>query len=140
MTTDRFELVVTDHVKRTSINWLLAMQNEYGQEMGLKCFDVMRATFGEDLVGAVMFGLLSGQKSDMITIRLSNPRIYRKIEAIKEVRAITGFGLKEAKDAVEAAEWKDVSLVISTNYQSLDHRSKLETSISSLESAGFTVT
>jgi ribosomal protein L7/L12 len=38
----------------------------------------------------------------------------RKINAIKEMRAASGMGLKEAKDAVEAYQWKYKPLTIPT--------------------------
>jgi ribosomal protein L7/L12 len=130
---------VTDRVRRASINWVLAMQKSYGQEMGLKCFDVMRETFGEDLCGAVLFGIMEGARSDAITIRTTTDNLTRKIEAIKEIRHISGMGLKEAKDAVEGACFKEVVVPLSYDMLKQENSYKLDQSIRVLEQVGVTV-
>jgi len=130
---------ITDRVRRASINWVLAMQKSYGQEMGLKCFDVMRETFGEDLCGAVLFGIMEGARSDAITIRTTTDNLTRKIEAIKEIRHISGMGLKEAKDAVEGACFKEVVVPLSYDMLKQENSYKLDQSIRVLEQVGVTV-
>ena len=130
---------VTDRIRRASINWVLAMQKDLGQEVGMKCFDVMRETFGEELCGAVLFGIMEGVRGDQITIRTSTQRLDRKIEAIKEVRHISGWGLKEAKDAVEDACFKDVVVTLSYDMLREENGHKLDNSIRVLEQIGVTV-
>lgn len=130
---------VTDRVRRTSINWVLAMQKAYGQEVGIKCFDVMRETFGEDLCGAVLFGIMEGVRGDHITIRTSTDNLVRKIEAIKEIRHISGWGLKEAKDAVEDACFKEVTIPLTYEMLQDEGQNRLDNSIRVLEIAGVTV-
>lgn len=130
---------ITDRVRRASINWVLAMQNAYGQETGMKCFDVMRESFGEDLCGAVLFGIMEGVRSDQIVIRTTTDKLSRKIEAIKEVRHISGWGLKEAKDAVEDACFKDVTVSLSYDMLKQENSYKLDQSIRVLEQVGITV-
>lgn len=130
---------VTDQVRRASINWVLSMQKAYGQEVGMKCFDVMRETFGEDLCGAVLFGIMEGVRNDHITIRTDPVNFTRKIEAIKEVRYISGMGLKEAKDAVEDSCFKDVTFPLSWEMLRDEGRNKLENSIRVLEMIGVKV-
>ena len=131
---------VTDRVRRTSINWVLSMQKAYGQEVGLKCFDVMRQTFGEDLVGAVLFGIMEGHtRTNEVTIKWNGTPDRRVIEAIKEVRYLTGMGLKEAKDVVDAALVRDSTFPLSFEMQQSDNADKLERSIHNIEQAGFTV-
>jgi hypothetical protein len=115
------------------------MQKSYGQEMGLKCFDVMRETFGEDLCGAVLFGIMEGARSDAITIRTTTDNLTRKIEAIKEIRHISGMGLKEAKDAVEGACFKEVVVPLSYDMLKQENSYKLDQSIRVLEQVGVTV-
>lgn len=129
---------ITDRVRRTSINWVLTMQKEYGQEMGLRCFDAMRAAFGEDLVGAVMFGILSGVRGETLTLSVRDPN-YRKIESIKTVRHLTGLGLKEAKDIVEAAVFKPVTVSVIATFLEPDNDRQLENAIRELENAGMMV-
>ena len=129
---------ITDRVRRASINWVLAMQSAYGQETGMKCFDVMRESFGEDLCGAVLFGIMEGVRGDQLSIRISDPN-YRKIEAIKEVRHLSGMGLKESKDAVEDACFKDVTVSLSYDMLKQENSHKLDQSIRVLEQVGVTV-
>ena len=131
---------VTERVRRTSINWVLAMQKEYGQEMGLKCFDIMRQTFGEDLVGAVLFGIMEGKnRSNEVTIKWNGDPNRRVIETIKEIRFLTGFGLKEAKDVVDAALTRESTFVLSYDMQKPEHSDRLERSIQTIEQCGFVV-
>ena len=130
---------ITDRVRRASINWVLAMQSAYGQETGMKCFDVMRESFGEDLCGAVLFGIMEGVRGDQIIIRTTTDKLSRKIEAIKEVRHISGWGLKESKDAVEDACFKDVTVSLSDDMLKQENSHKLDQSIRVLEQVGVTV-
>jgi ribosomal protein L7/L12 len=130
---------ITDNVRRTTISWVLSMQKAYGQEMGLKCFDVIRETFGEDLVGSVLFGIMEGRKGDTITIRTTTHNLSRKIEAIKEVRYLSGYGLKEAKDAVEDACYKEVVVPLKPEMLDQENDILLSRSIRTLEEAGVTV-
>lgn len=132
---------ITDRVRRQTIGWVQVMQSEYGQSMGLKCFDVIRQTFGEDLCGAVLFGILSGHSyGDKLTITTAiNQPVTRKIEAIKTVRHITGMGLKEAKDAVEASEFSNVDILLSWEYRKPEHAGELERHVKDLERCGLTV-
>lgn len=130
--------IITDNVRRASINWVLAMQREYGSDVGMKCFDVMRETFGEELCGAVMFGLMSGQRGDSLVLKVKDPD-YRKIESIKSVRFLTGIGLKEAKDLVEEAVWKPVSIQLSPKFLEAENDHILTAEIRSLENSGMSV-
>ena len=70
----------------------------------------LETTFGVSAAAPVMMGAASGaaagvaaeeEKSTLDVILKSAGE--QKIQVIKEVRAITGLGLKEAKDLVEAA-------------------------------------
>ena len=127
----------TDRSVRSTIMWLKAMQREHGTDVGMKCFDTMRAVFGEDMVGAVTFGLMDGWRGgSSVTIRGD---AHSKIEAIKMVRSLTGYGLKEAKDAVEAALWRDVDIVIKPELQEPDNYKILERDLETLEKTGLAV-
>ncbi len=130
---------VTDAVRRASINWVLAMQKAYGQETGMKCFDVMRETFGDELSGAVMFGIMEGRRGDQIVIRSKTADLTRKIEAIKEVRHISGMGLKEAKDAVENSVWDEVVIPLSYDMMKESNQHILDNAIANLDRCGVTV-
>ena len=131
---------ITDPVRRASVNWILAMQKQYGQEMGLKCFDVMRQTFGEDLVGAVMFGILSGKNfHSEITIRWNGDPNRRVIEAIKEIRHITGMGLREAKDVVDKALDSNSTFPLSFEMRKDENTNVLDRALRNIEAAGFDI-
>lgn len=131
---------ITDRVRRQTIAWVQTMQREYGQDMGMKCFDVIRETFGEDLCGAVLFGLMEGKSHDTLSIFTSiNQSVNRKIEAIKIVRTLTGWGLKEAKDAVEACEYRSVDLDISWELRKVENQDKVERYVRELEMCGVSV-
>lgn len=68
------------------------------------------------------------------TLRVETTASRKKIEAIKEVRAVTGWGLKEAKDLVEAAEQESgVVLPAEFNYDTVLKLSK------GLENTGYKV-
>lgn len=117
--------------------WLKSMQREHGTDVGMKCFDTMRAVFGEDMVGAVTFGLMDGFRGgDTVTI---SGDALQKIEAIKMVRSLTGMGLKEAKDAVEAAAWRNVDIVILPGLQQPENYKSLERDLETLEKTGLRV-
>lgn len=105
-------LEITQKVRRASISWLLTMQEEYGNEVAMKCYDVMREGFGEDLAGAVLFGIMTNNHGDTLRIRWVTNTINDKIRAIKAVRAISGLGLGEAKNLVEAAASDEMQVKI----------------------------
>ena len=109
------DLVVTDRIRRATISWVIAMRKDAGQEMGMKCFDVLKETFGPDLVDAVWFGLLTGEKGDSLTLTKNKScSDVQKIVCIKEIRSLTYCGLKEAKDIFEDVwdEGKTVDITI----------------------------
>ena len=128
----------TERSIRSTVMWLKAMQREYGTDVGMKCFDTMRTVFGEDMVGAVTFGLMDGFRGGGDTVTIRGSANY-KIEAIKLVRTISGCGLKEAKDAVEAADWRDVDVKLLPNFCDPENYSVLERHLQELERTGVAV-
>lgn len=131
------EMVVTEKIRRASINWLLTIQQESGNEVAMKCYDVMREGFGEDLAGAVLFGLMSGDHGGTIFIRWARPGygLDNKINAIKAVRHLTGLGLGEAKTVVECCSDVDAKLIIKEEIT----RGEIDSNIQILEDAGLIV-
>ncbi len=69
----------------------------------------LETTFGVSAAAPVVMGMASGGASAAAEEEKSTLDVIlkaageQKIQVIKEVRAITGLGLKEAKDLVEAA-------------------------------------
>ena len=111
---------ITESVRRATLGWVVTMRKAYGQEIGMKCFDVLRESFGEDLVSSVIFGLLKDDcpYGETITLSLDRHRGFispQKINCIKEVRSLTGLGVKESKDIIEDVfAGRDVSITIDT--------------------------
>ena len=81
---------------------------------------------------------MEGRRGDQLSIKVSDPD-YRKIEAIKEIRHLSGMGLKEAKDAVEDAVWKEVSIPLSHEMLKEENQYKIDAAIATLERCGITV-
>ena len=95
---------------KTGANFLLAMQKSYGTEKGLELWDSMRTAMGDDLAGSIFFGILSGTINGPVKVRLMpnknySPYFYKKIEGIKALRTVTGWGLKDSKDFIESMEF-----------------------------------
>jgi len=74
-----------------------SLSEVYGSSEGLAVWDKIRSHLSEQMASDIFLGMLMGP-SQLTIIRIG----HYKIEAIKEVRAFTGMGLKEAKDFVEA--------------------------------------
>ena len=70
-----------------------------GDQVGRQCGGTRRGGGGR---GAPAAGAAKAEEQTEFTVVLANAG-DKKINVIKEVRAITGLGLKEAKDLVEAA-------------------------------------
>lgn len=81
----------------STVNWVKTMHADLGQEMGMKCFDVIRETYGDELAGAVLFSLMDANPRAKLTLK-SITFSFDRIGVIKCIRAISGLGLKESKD------------------------------------------
>jgi hypothetical protein len=87
---------------RSGIDFLAALGEHYGNDRAMELWDGIRSTVGEDLAGAIFMAMLTGEVTRTVLVKLVQPDINMKIDAIKQVRSVTGMGLKEAKDFVEA--------------------------------------
>ena len=67
--------------------------------------------------------MIKGEVSGPMRIKRGAAKQYLKINAIKEIRAVTGFGLKEAKDVTDTADSGETA-VIQGNF-TIDQRQKL---------------
>jgi hypothetical protein len=88
-----------------SVDFLVSMQEYYGTDRALAVWDNMRNILGEDLAGDVFFKILSGDKT---TVNIENYKIESdrsQILAIRAVRAITGFDLKQGKEFVDSLDF-----------------------------------
>ena len=85
-------------------NLLRDITKYYGDEQGMVMWRSLKEGMGEDLQNAVLLGLLRGIKYDL-KIRTHAPKEGRMfINAIKSVRHVTGYGLKDAKDFMDQVE------------------------------------
>ncbi|MBI2026937.1 MAG: 50S ribosomal protein L7/L12 [Deltaproteobacteria bacterium] len=88
---------VVDYVKNMSVLELSGLVKE------------LETTFGVSAAAPIMMGSMAGAASAAPVEEKTTADVFlasageQKIQVIKEVRAITGLGLKEAKDLVEGA-------------------------------------
>jgi hypothetical protein len=95
------EMSMKTPLDELSVRFLRQVKADMGPEMCTRSMRVLRDVLGTDWAGRVVLDVLSdtyGGGNRFIIERIGD----KKIEAIKEVRAFTGVGLKEAKDLVEA--------------------------------------
>lgn len=92
-----------EEVITSGINFMRSITEAYGSEEGLKLWDAIANTMDPDLRGQILFSMLTGDVPGRIRIIRVHPNsVHQKVQQIKAVRAATGWGLKEAKDAVDA--------------------------------------
>lgn len=94
-------------IMEASVDYMRVLLDEYGDDLGRERVNALFEAVHPDLAGEVMMYLLTQGSQYRVKIGIDHSvplDMRRKINAIKEVRAYTGMGLKEAKDAVEAAE------------------------------------
>lgn len=96
-----------------------AAKEELGEELGDKRVCAMFNAFDPSLQRQMFMELLMGHSGGTMRVRLVDNNTRNKIGAIKAVRSVTGFGLKEAKDVVDDAD-KHVS-VIDGNWSTEDY-------------------
>lgn len=89
----------------TAIEFLRVAGHELGTEFGQEKVNAMLDAFDPELKAQVFMHLLVGEYSYALRIQ-TKPSVYyqNKIEAIKAIRSVTGFGLKESKDITDAAD------------------------------------
>ena len=84
-------------VVRSARYFIKSLCETYGHDRGMAVWDQIRAVLGDQAASDIFLGMLT-QEYHTVSITRIGPY---KIEAIKLVRHITGYGLKEAKDFVE---------------------------------------
>ena len=96
-----------------------AAKEELGEELGDERVCAMFDAFDPSLQRQMFMELLMGHSGGTMRIQLVDNTTRNKIGAIKAVRSVTGFGLKEAKDVVDDAD-NHVS-VIDGNWSTEDY-------------------
>lgn len=81
-----------------------AAKEELGDELGDERVCAMFDAFDPSLQRQMFMELLMGHSGGTMRVRLVDNNTRNKIGAIKAVRTVTRFGLKEAKDVVDAAD------------------------------------
>ena len=86
-----------------ALNFIRLAREEEG-DMGAARVYAMMDAFDPDLRDEIMLRLIINDTTGPIRIVLQHEGIRQKITAIKEVRSMTRFGLKEAKDVLDLAD------------------------------------
>ena len=95
---------ITDRIRKATIHWISTIRRDAGEEVALKCLEVMREVVSSDLVDSVWLGILTGERGDRLVISRNHNKPLMKINAIREIRCLTKNGLREVKDLVESME------------------------------------
>ena len=86
-----------------ALNFIRLAREEEG-DMGAARVYAMMDAFDPDLRDEIMLRLIINDTTGPIRIVMQHEGIKKKINAIKEVRSMTRFGLKEAKDVLDLAD------------------------------------
>ena len=92
----------SDQLTTLALDFIRAAREEAG-DFGAERVYAMMDAFDPELRDELMFRLITGEMSGNIRIRRDNSKDARIIEAIKSIRVMSGFGLKESKDVTDAA-------------------------------------
>lgn len=99
-------------VVRSARSFIRTLCETYGSEQGMAVWDHIRKGLGEQIASDIFLGMLTGQ-GDIRVISIG-PSF---IEAIKEVRGLTGWGLKEAKDFCDAVRDSGPQVIDSSQFR-----------------------
>lgn len=127
-----------------SIQFLKEIKRHYTRDTAVDVMDALSSILGKDWKGRVIFNLVNDTYTDIHSFRIMrNPLVsnYQKITAIKCVRALTGEGLTESKQLVEAAEfrWQTVKLMRSGVLNDYDWNKRIYEHMAEIRNCGFNV-
>ena len=86
-----------------ALNFIRLAREEAG-DMGAARVYAMMDAFDPDLRDEIMLRLIINDTTGPIRIVMQHEGIKQKITAIKEIRGVTRFGLKETKDITDLAD------------------------------------
>lgn len=112
-----FEYKPNIKVVRAARVFIRSICDEYGEARGLEFWDNIRKNLGEDIAGDIFFGMISDAGRGEVLVRTIGPN---KINAIKEIRTLTGWGLKEAKDFADDVEANGPKMLRAPDYVDYD--------------------
>lgn len=113
---DEFHYHPDMRVVRSARSFIQSLCEVYGAKQGMAIWDTIRSNLGEDIASDIFLGMLIGSAD----VTLFSVPLDMKINAIKEVRAFTGFGLKEAKDFVEEVTNNHKHMTVDTSGKTID--------------------
>jgi ribosomal protein L7/L12 len=82
----------------------IRLAREEEDDMGAARVYAMMDAFDPDLRDEIMLRLIINDTTGPIRIVMQHEGIKQKINAIKELRSVTRFGLREAKDVLDLAD------------------------------------
>lgn len=109
-----------EEIIQSSIIFIRAITDAYGHEEGMRLWETISSTIDADIKGQVFFCMLTGNYDGMIIVRGYDVNCNNIVGMIKAVRASSGMGLKEAKDAVDLLRANHTPIRIKCK---LEHRS-----------------
>lgn len=128
-----------------SAHFLRAIKQHYTRDTAVDVMEALSPILGKDWKGRVIFGIMANKYKNIRNLRIIknvNDGVVQKINAIKEVRMLTGIGLTEAKNLVETAYYQPMDVLMKTppqDFTSQDWDRQIQTSITVLRNAGFSV-
>jgi hypothetical protein len=107
----------------SSLDMIRALNDLYGAELANELWGKLGETLGDEIKLKVFTLMLTGELPGG-TVRICGPIDWgyttgsgaQKVAGIKAIRAYTGMGLKEAKDAIEAAAETNGYYTLKSNY------------------------
>lgn len=92
----------SNKITTLALEFIRTAREEAG-DLGADRVYAMIDAFDPELRDELMFRLITGEMTGNIRVRRDNSKDARIIEAIKSIRVMSGFGLKESKDVTDAA-------------------------------------
>jgi len=106
-----------------AMDFVRAAKEELGDELGDEHIERMFNAFDPSLQRQLFMEMLMGHTGGVMRVKLVNSSNSKKIEAIKAIRGVTRFGLREAKDVADTA---DQGIGVIEGSWSSDHYNQLK--------------
>lgn len=87
-----------------AIDFSRAAREELGEALGDEHIERMFDAFDPGLRRQIFMEMLMGHSGGVMRVKCVNTDTRNKIAAIKAIRSVTRFGLREAKDVADAAD------------------------------------
>jgi len=87
----------------SAVDFMRVAAEELGEDLSEQQVEAMMDAFDPGLKKQILMEMIKGNVGNRIRIQLESQENRQMINAIKAVRASTGFGLKEAKGIIDNA-------------------------------------